>query len=165
VDGRIARQAFVARRDGLRRVDVLAATYGRTNRGTLTVRVIDPAGRPVAERTVPAGEVRDNDWLTLEFQPVSGSKGERFTIELLGHGAQPGSGLTAWAVQNSGQGEAPLLIDDRPASQVLVYRAFGADARLGEAVLVYARDLNVYRNPYARPRAWFASGLGERFVR
>jgi hypothetical protein len=157
VDGRMVRQPFVARRDGLRRVDVLTATYRRINAGTLTMRVVEDAGRVVAERTVAAAEVRDNDWLTLEFDAVSASKGGRFAIELVPRGAREGSGVTAWGVHASGQDVEPVVIDGQPTSQALFYRAFGADARLGDAPLVYARDLNVYRNPYARPRAWFVS--------
>jgi hypothetical protein len=154
-EGRIVRQPFVARQDNLRRIDVLTATFARVNRGTLTVRVLDESGRVVAARTEATGRVPDNDWFHVEFGALRGSKGRRFTIELAGQGATPGSAVTAWAGRAGGPATDRLMVDGRATEQVLWFRAFGADEALGDAPLIYARDLNIYRNPHARPRAWF----------
>ena len=49
-----------------------------------------------------------------------------------------------------------LQIDDRVDPRTLWFRSFSnAPQRFGVAPLVYARDLNIYRNPWEQPRAWF----------
>jgi hypothetical protein len=159
VDGRHVGQEFTARQDGLRRVDVLMATHRRPNTGSVTIRLRDDAGRILAGRTEAAARLRDNDWLTLDVPPVADAAGRRFTIELLAAGASAGAAPTAWAVPQTGPVDAPVSIDGRTINRVLWFRAFGATARLGDAMLIYARDLNIYRNPHARPRAWFVSAV------
>jgi hypothetical protein len=49
-----------------------------------------------------------------------------------------------------------LRIDDVQDARALWFRSFStAPGRFGDAPLVRSDDLNIYRNPHARPRAWF----------
>jgi hypothetical protein len=78
---------------------------------------------------------------------------------VVGERAPEGAAVTALAGRWREAADERLFVDGRQTPLVLWYRAFSADARLGDAALIYARDLNVYRNPHALPRAWFASAV------
>src|SRR5690606_8122882 len=157
VPGRRLAFTFRARYDGLRRVDVLTATYGRANEGTLSVRVLNESGIALAERHVASTDLRDNDWLTLVFPPAFPSAGRPFTIEVFADGTTEQTAPTVWTTAGPGDVDGTLVIDGEPVERSLWFRAFSAaPERVPGAELAYAGDLNVYRNPHARPLAWFA---------
>lgn len=161
--GRHLRQELTARHDGLRRIDVLAATYGRLNTGTLSLRVVDDAQRVVVERRVDARAVGDIDWIRLEFAPQIPSAGRRYVVEIDAADAPSGQAITLWSTPaDPGPGHA-LTVDGRPSDAQLWFRSFAtAPTRWPGAELVYARDLNIYRNPRALPRAWFVARIESR---
>jgi hypothetical protein len=156
IDGRVVRQTFRAVRNGLRRVDVLAAAFGRTNDGRIRLRVLDDAGVEVAGRDVPQSAFPETDWLALEFTPVPVSAGRRFTLEVAAAGASTGHAATLWGSAGEGYPDGTLTIDGRDEGRDLVFRAFSAAPdRWAGALLEHSGDLNVYRNTHAMPRAWF----------
>jgi len=141
VTGRRLRQSFVSRQNGLRRVDVMTATYGRRNEGTLQLSLLEPSGSVLATRTVDARSVPNNGWLRLDFAPQPASRDRDYVVELRALSGQPGKSVTVWAT----------------AAGELWFRTFAsAPDRFPGAALVYAHDLNVYENRRAQPRAWFA---------
>lgn len=156
-DGRVVRQEFTAGANGLRRVDLLAATFGRTNRGRLRLRVVSTRdGRICADSTVAAAEVRDLDWLRLDLPEEPASRGARYAVEIRGEGAGPGGAATLLATTGGGLPDGRLTVDGAPDPRALWIRTFAtARDRIPGARAVYTRDLNVYENPLARPWAWF----------
>lgn len=154
--GRMVRFTFKPRFEGLRRVDVLTATYQRPNTGALVLRLIDEHGTALASRRVPAADLRDNDWLTLTFPPAFPSAGRPFTLEVAGEGTTAGAAPTVWTTAGPAGLDATLEIDGTRVDRALWVRAFTmAPERVPGATLAYAGDLNIYRNPRARPAAWF----------
>lgn len=156
--GRLVTFRFRPRFDGLRRVDVLTATYARANTGQLRITLANEAGIELASRTVPAAEVPDTQWLTLTCPPAFPSAGQTFVLRIEAEGTGPGAAPTVWTTGDAaGSGmDASLDIDGQRVPRTLWIRAFSsAPERIPGATLAYAGDLNAYRNPYARPPAWF----------
>jgi hypothetical protein len=153
--GRRVTQTFVGRENGLNRVDVLTATYGHRITGTLRLSLLDEATRtPLAERIV-RGDVPSNDWLTLAVPEQPQSKGRRYLIDVRALDGRPGEAATVWKSISEGYAGGEMMIDGAPASGDLWFRAFSRAAdRWPGTTEIYARDLNIYRNEQARPRAW-----------
>lgn len=156
-DGRVVRQEFTAGANGLRRIDLLTATFGRANRGWIRVRVISTRdGRTCGAWRVPAAAVRNLDWLRLDFPEEPASRGVRYVVEIRGEGAEAGHAVTLLATAGGGLPEGRLTIDRDLDPRALWIRTFAtARDRIPGARAVYTRDLNIYENPLARPWAWF----------
>jgi len=96
--GKTLGQAFVSHQPNLCRIDVLLATYHRTNTCDLTFRL--QAGSPVGEEvtaiTVKGADVQDNRWHTFRFPPLLDSKGRTYCFSLESANATPGNALTAY---------------------------------------------------------------------
>lgn len=156
VDGRTVTFTVPVRHDGLRGIDLLTATYGRRNRGQWHWTVTASTGRVLSEGAVAQADLRDNDWWRLTWAPVDGSTGTTFTIAIRSDGSDEGSSATLWATAAPSPAGTTLTLDAAPDPRALWFRSFSAAPdRFGEAALVRSTDLNIYRNPYARPRAWF----------
>lgn len=155
-NGRVVRLTVPVRHDGLRRIDLLTATYGRRNEGRWSWTLTDADGSPIASGTVAQADLRDNDWWSLAFTPVARSAGRTVTLEIRGDGGTAETSATILATATASPLPTTLSIDETPDGRTLWFRTFSdAPGRFGEATLVRAGDLNVYRNPHARPRAWF----------
>lgn len=145
------------RHDGIRGIDLLAATYARRNGGrwhwTVTA---DDDGTVLARGTVEQAALRDNDWWRIAWTPREPSAGRTITVSLRSEGSGPADSATLLATGTPSSLGTRLQIDGVPDPRAVWFRTFSAaPGRFGEATLVRAGDLNVYRNPYARPRAWF----------
>jgi hypothetical protein len=156
VAGRALRQSFVSRQNGLRRVDVMTATFGRRNEGMLQLSLLERSGHLVAARSIESATVPNNGWLRLDFAAQPLSRDRAYVLELRALSGEAGKSVTAWATLADGYPDGGLEADGRPATGDLWFRTFAtAPARFRDAGLVYAHDLNVYRNSRAQPRAWF----------
>jgi hypothetical protein len=161
-DGRGASQAFEVASNGFRRVDVLGATFARQNEGTIDLTLVDEASHAlVTARRVDAASLRDLDWVSLDFAPLADSKGRRFRLEIRAQGGGPGAAATLMATGNGDHGDLPgasLEVDGAPDSRALWIRTFAsAPERVPGATQIYTHDLNVYRNPFVQPAAWFVT--------
>jgi hypothetical protein len=155
-DGRTVTLTIPVTHDGLRRLDLLTATYARRNAGYWEWTITDDAGTSIAAGRVDQATLRDNDWWRIEFTPIAESAGRTVTFTLRSVGSSRETSATLLATAVPSPVGATLTVDGRPDPRTVWFRTFSlAPARFGEASLVRAGDLNVYRNPYARPRAWF----------
>jgi len=96
--GKTSGQTFVSHRPNLCRIDVLLATYCRTNTCDLTFRLQAgyPTGKEVAVITVKGDTVQDNRWRTFRFPPLLDSEGRTYYFSLESVNATPGNALTAY---------------------------------------------------------------------
>ncbi len=156
-DGRTVGFTIPVRHDGLRRLDVLTATYGRRNRGRWHWSITGDEGHIVASGVVEQASLRDNDWWRLEFTPLEHSAGRTVHLSVRSDGSDSSSSATmlATATPSPVAGTA-LHVDGAADPRSVWFRTFStAPDRFAGATLVRAGDLNVYRNPLGRPRAWF----------
>ncbi len=157
--GRVLRQTFTCPENGLRRVDLLTATFGRQNAGRLAIRVEDLSTRvSLVSDEVDAAGVPNNDWLTIPLPIQRRSKGRRYVVEIRSLEGDADRSPTLWTSRLDAYPEGALELDGVTTDRDLHFRAFAsAPDRWPDATLVFARDLNIYRNELARPRAWFVS--------
>jgi hypothetical protein len=155
-DGSTVRFSVPARFDGLRGIDLLTATYGRVNPGRWVWSVADDAGRTIASGTTSQATLPNNQWWRIGWPPVEDSAGRRFTVTVRSEGNGTDRGATFWVTGVPSPLGTTLTIDGIADARSVWFRTFSnAPDRFDEAPLALAGDLNVYRNPYARPRAWF----------
>ena len=155
-DGTTVRFAVPVRFDGVRGIDLLTATYGRVNPGRWVWSVADDGGRTIASGTTAQADLPNNDWWRLEWPPVEASAGRRLIVTVRSEGNAADQGATFWATGAPSPLATTLTIDGASDARAIWFRTFStAPDRFAGATLAFARDLNVYRNPYARPRAWF----------
>jgi len=93
-------QTFVPESNGLSRVEIYLATYGRVNRSNITMEIIADDGSCIFTKNVPAETIPDNSYYSLEFKPINNSKGHTYTIKILSDTNDPENAITAWASYN-----------------------------------------------------------------
>lgn len=157
LDGRTVTFTIPVRHDGVRGVDFLVATYARHNRGVWRWTVTTDDGHVVSRGSVDQATLRDNDWWRLTWAPLEQSAGRSLIVVIRSEGSDYDSSATILATGTPSALGTTLRIDDVADPRSLWFRTFStAPDRFGEAALVRAGDLDIYRNPYARSRAWFA---------
>jgi hypothetical protein len=154
-------QAFVSHQPNLCRIDVLLATYCRTNTCDLTFRL--QAGFPASEEvtviTVKGVSVQDNKWYTFRFPPILDSKGRTYHFSLESANATPGNALTAYRYSTSELGGC--YEDGRPGDGSLAFRTYYIALNpdeLREAELRALRQELRERDAYLerqKPRQWW----------
>ncbi len=156
VDGRTVTFTVPVRHDGVRGIDLLTATYARRNRGRWHWTVTAGTGQVLSQGTVEQASLRDNEWWRLSWTPLEASAGGQITVVVRSEGSDKASSATLLATATPSPLGTSLRIDDTEDARALWFRSFStAPTRFGDATLVRSGDLNIYRNPHARPRAWF----------
>ncbi len=91
-------QTFVCEDEALSKIEIMMATYARTNQCSMIVELRDgSANGPVLASQSTRGETLvDNDWLRVEFPTIENAKGRRFALVLRSPDARPDHMLTAY---------------------------------------------------------------------
>lgn len=156
VDGRTVVFTLPVVHDGVRGLDLLAATYARHNTGTWHWSVADATGRTLADGRVAQDTLQDNAWWRLTWPPVEYSAGQHLTVTIRSEGSDDSNSATLLVTGTPSPLTTTLAVDGHEDPRALWFRSFStAPDRFAGATLVRSGDLNVYRNPFARPRAWF----------
>lgn len=161
IRGRTVEQSLVVNHAGFRRVDLLVATHGRSNAGAWSIAIdrLEDGARLASSR-IDTRTLRDLDWLTLRFPPQADSRGRRYRVRIVVDDASGDGTATLMATTGGGLPGSTLTIDGRPEPRALWLRALSdAPDAVPGASLVYAHDLNVYRNPMVMPPAWFVRSV------
>lgn len=143
--GKTFGQAFVSHQPNLCRIDVLLATYYRTNICDLTFRLQTgfPTGEEIAAMTVRGASVQDNKWHTLRFPPLLDSKGRTYFFSLESANATPGNALTAY--RYSASEFAGFYEDGRLGDGSLAFRTYylapTPDERMVAELIALRREL------------------------
>ncbi len=116
-------QTFVAENNGLSRVEVLLATYGRVNQSNVTLEIIADDGSSVCSSTLAAASIADNSYYPIEFEPIADSKGHTYTIKVLSDTNDPNNAITAWASHNDNYPSGALLRDGADAGFDVAFNA------------------------------------------
>jgi len=140
--GKTFGQTFVSHQPNLCRIDVLLATYRRTNTCDLTFRlqVGFPIGEEVTVITVKGARIQDNRWHTFRFPPLLDSKGRTYYFSLESANATPGNALTAYL--SAGPTELGRRYEDgRPGAGSLAFRTYHLTPTPDELRVVELRAL------------------------
>jgi hypothetical protein len=123
--GKTFGQVFVSHQPNLCRVDVLLATYRRTNTCDLTfrLRAESPVGDELAMITVKGVTVQDNRWYTFRFPPLLDSKGRTYFFSIESANATPGNALTAYRYSGP-SGLGGRYEDGQPDAGSLAFRTY-----------------------------------------
>lgn len=139
--GHAVEQEFVARRDGLCRVDLHVVTYGLRSAGELELSLASGDGAPVARARIAAEHLPDRAWVALEVpvQPASDGRTFRLRVAMAGEPRDAASlGLA------DASADAPCArLDGEALDGSLVLRGFAAwgPALAGEAARVPRSEL------------------------
>lgn len=157
--GKTLGQTFVSHQPNLCRIDVLLATYCRTNTCDLTfrLRIGSPGGEEVATMTVKGVSVQDNKWHQFRFPPLLGSKGRTFYFSLESANATPGNALTAYL--SSGPSDVGTRYENgRPRDGSLAFRTYYLAPTPDELMLAELRALRreLQERDAHRRRGWRA---------
>lgn len=89
-------QSFVAEADGLRKIDVLAATYARENFGKIKVEVFENNKQLILTKELDVSKITDNGYLSILIPKQLNSKGKSYQISFTSMDGTPGNAITFW---------------------------------------------------------------------
>lgn len=89
-------QSFVAEADGLRKIDVLAATYARKNFGKIKVEVFKNKKQLIVTKELDVSKITDNGYLSILIPKQLNSKGKSYQISFTSMDGTPGNAITFW---------------------------------------------------------------------
>jgi len=127
-------QSFVARRDGLHRIDVLVGTYGRRNTRDVILHLKDSptASHDLAAVRVNACLLPDNHYVRFVFKPQPESRGKSYYFYLESPDSVPGDAITVWAYSDVDLPDAKRYQNGRLCEGQLIFGLFYVDDRVGE---------------------------------
>lgn len=127
-------QSFVARRDGLHRIDVLVGTYGRRNTRDVILHLKDSptANHDLATVRVNACLLSDNHYARFVFEPQPESRDRSYYFYLESPDSVPGDAITGWAYSEDDLPDAKRYQNGRPCEGQLIFGLFYVDDRVGE---------------------------------
>ncbi|HUX86910.1 MAG TPA: hypothetical protein VMW65_07900 [Chloroflexota bacterium] len=127
VVGRSIGQTFTSHRPNLDRLDLLLATYARTNPGQLDVQLSPSNGSETAQNvTAASSAIVDNAYQSFTFAPIASSAGRTYVVRLSSTRARVGQGVTAWAAPSNVYAEGTALVDGHPdPGRDLTFVTFG----------------------------------------
>jgi glycosyltransferase involved in cell wall biosynthesis len=127
-------QSFVARRDGLHRIDVLVGTYGRRNTRDLILHLKESptAGYDLATVRINACLLPDNHYAHFIFDPQPESRDKSYYFYLESPNSVPGDAVTLWAYGDVDLADARLYQNGRFCDGQLIFGLFYMDDRVGE---------------------------------
>jgi len=121
-------QTFTARRNGLRGVGLLLATYGKVLGGPLVVhlRTLGPRGRGIDLQvwSMDMSAVNDDMVHIFSFSPIAHSQGRRYYIYLEAPHGRPNHTMTAWASAANAYPGGTLMINHHPAPGDLTFQLY-----------------------------------------
>ncbi len=151
-------QTFGVNFAGLYRVDIMLATFARTNQGSVIVRLrtSPTSGDLLAEMTLDVSQIADNSYVSLTFAPIVDSAGRSFYVEVQGVDGSPGNAITAWAETADLYPDGQLWHNGAPRNGDLRFRSFTSQNLFSEKWrLAYTGpDMTIYANRSVLPLAW-----------
>ena len=105
-------------RDGLERISLLLATYGRTNESNISISLSDSQGNIIRDWKLKSRILKDNTYRTLEIGRPLKNSGEQTYYLTLTTDASPGNGITVW----TNGSEKGLLLNGEDQEGSFCYR-------------------------------------------
>lgn len=91
-------QTFKAEFEQLNKLSVELATFGRRNNCNLNIQLAEATtAKVVAQEDYKCGDITDNGFVTLSFEPLADSKGKEYKLTLSSPDGRGGNAVTAWS--------------------------------------------------------------------
>ncbi len=150
-------QTFTATADNLYQIDLFLATYARTNHQNVVFHLKDSptSTNDLANLTIPASQIADNQWTSFSFTPVSNSVNHTFYFYLEAPSAQPGDAITIWSSSTDAYVEGRRYVNGLPAEGDLTFKALAKSYLPAKfKILRPGPDMLILENSAAMPRAY-----------
>ena len=117
-------QTFISTKDGLTRIDLLLATYARTNTSNVFFQIIDESGNEIFSQATSAASIKDNAFYTLDFDTIADSEGKIYNIIITSDAGNNDNAITAWASAGDLYTSGTLYLNDTDVGYDIVLRTF-----------------------------------------
>lgn len=117
-------QTFISTKDGLTRIDLLLATYARTNTSNVFFQIIDESGNEIFSQATSAASIKDNAFYTLDFDTIANSEGKIYNIIITSDAGNDDNAITAWASAGDLYTSGTLYLNDTDVGYDIVLRTF-----------------------------------------
>lgn len=129
----VVSQRFTTDKNDFAAIELLFATYDRTNQATITVALQDERNATIATWRVSADQIRDNAWRRFYFTPIVNSAGKTFTISVRSDAVTADNAVTVWMSNKATSSNTVLLQYDSQALQgALTFRTYSSAHELGQ---------------------------------
>ena len=120
-------QTFLAHHNGLSRLEVEIATYGRKiPGGVLRMHLRAGVHEPddIACWSIPLSQIADNSYAALKFPPIPDSKGRLYYVLLEAEQVPPTYALTVWLSAEDVYSEGQFFLNGEPRAQDTAFRIY-----------------------------------------
>lgn len=116
-------QTFSSTKNGLCSVELLLATYARTNTCNVNISIADLTDNVTIYSTaVSAEDIQDNSYYVVNFDPVSNSSGHSYKISIYSDNSESGNAITAWCSDTDIYSDGELYIAGNPTGGDMGFR-------------------------------------------
>ena len=132
--GRSFAQTFVATSSTINRIDLLLATYARTNHGIITLEILGMDGQVIGAVSKRAGKLDDNAWCEFDFNDLKVNPNQSYILKLSSIDSKPGDAVTWWAASGTVATASDhfvngrALVDGRPEEADFAFKIYSREA-------------------------------------
>jgi hypothetical protein len=125
IKGVTIEQEFVALHNKISAIELLVATYNRTNTGDVDVEITNKSdNKNVLKTKIKASNFRDNTFYRIELPEMQDSKGKLYSIKILSENSKEGDAVTIWASNQDKYLQGKLRINEVDVSKDLKFTIF-----------------------------------------
>ena len=123
-------QSFVSMQNGLCRIDLSTATFGRTNTAPVVFYLRDSAeaSENIVSVTIPGPAIQNERPTKIEFPPLADSAGKQYYFYIESPGAVPGNAITVYANANDQYAGGTAYRNGQPVDGDLAFTAYSRQA-------------------------------------
>lgn len=123
LDGHSFGQTFVPYHDGLYRIDLYTATYGRENTQPIIFRIQAAHGssEELVRLELPASQISNSGPTIVTFPPMSGVAGHTLFFSVEAPGSEQGDAITVYRDENDVYRNGQMFIDGQPSRGDLAF--------------------------------------------
>jgi len=92
----ILKQTFVSSNNNLCEIQIMFATFARSNSCSINLQLYDDEDTLIDEKTMSSKEMMDNSYLIYKFDYINDSRNKRYSIVISSKDAVPGNAVTIW---------------------------------------------------------------------
>ncbi len=117
-------QIFVSNVDNLAEIQILFATWARSNSGSLFVKISEVEGEEFFSQTLDMAGMVDNSFVSFKFPPRTDSKNKKYIINLSSPESTPENNVTCWGMVENVPKDFELTYGSQKSNLVIVFNTF-----------------------------------------